>query len=66
MTDRQTTDLLTRLYYRAHPADHAAVAVLVVENARLRAAIERIDGINDNPGDFNEAIDAVIRKIRIW
>jgi len=31
------------------------------EIERLRAALKRIDGINDNPADFNVQIEAVLR-----
>lgn len=35
---------------------------LATENERLRAALEQIDGINDNPACFRIDIDQIIRR----
>jgi len=36
---------------------------MALENRRLRAAIQRIDGINDNPAHYNAEINAVCDTI---
>ena len=36
---------------------------LKTEIERLTAAIQRIDGINDNPAHYNPGIEAVIRRL---
>ncbi len=35
---------------------------LTADNERLRAALQRIDGINDNPACFNPMIEEVLRR----
>jgi len=35
---------------------------LRAENERLTAALQRIDGINDNPAVYNPMIDEVLRR----
>ena len=43
--------------------DHLAETILAYQREvkRLRAALERIDGINDNPAIYNPDIEAVLR-----
>ena len=38
------------------------IARLQADNERLRAALQRIDGINDNPACFNPMIEEVLRR----
>lgn len=41
----------------------ARYAELTVEVNRLRAALHRIDGLNDNPAVYNPDIDTVLREV---
>jgi hypothetical protein len=41
-------------------------AKLETQNEKLRAALQRIDGINDNPACFNLMIEEVLRDVRDW
>jgi len=43
--------------------DDCQKRLLLAEIERLLNAIKRIDGINDNPADFNVAINAVCDTI---
>lgn len=56
---------LTERLLTARDADYETGTWLcrqgVDEVKRLRAALERIDGINDNPAIYNPDIEAVLR-----
>ena len=52
------TDIVERLRTRTDPWCVEAAA----EIERLRAALQRIDGINDNPACFNPMIEEVLRR----
>jgi phage major head subunit gpT-like protein len=45
----------------ATTATQAENRVLRADNERLRAALQRIDGINDNPAVYNPMIEEVLR-----
>jgi hypothetical protein len=60
------TDIVERLRFMEHSASMAAAPVIkeaADEIERLREAIQRIDGINDNPAIYNPDIEAVVRTI---
>lgn len=56
---RQVEDRAYRMERRMVTAE-AALKVAREENGRLRAALRRIDGINDNMSCFNPDIDKVV------
>lgn len=43
-------------------AAKAEIERLATENERLRAALQAIDGINDNPACFRIDVDQIIRR----
>jgi hypothetical protein len=63
------TDIVERLRTWSDIHRHGAIiggdlmAEAADEIERLREAIQRIDGINDNPAIYNPDIEAVVRTI---
>ena len=51
----------TRQHNRGKPIPYEICTDAASEIERLRAALHRIDGINDNPAIFNPDIEAVLR-----
>ena len=61
------TDIVERLRWSISadtPARYPDIVTeAIIEIERLRAALQRIDGINDNPAVYNPGIDLVIRAV---
>jgi hypothetical protein len=57
---RELREAASRGYFYNHSS---LVMEAAAEIIKLRAAIRRIDGLNDNPACYNADIDAVIRAL---